>query len=95
MDMKRSLKKAQDYLVYQMNVPPCDFDGGLEFNGYHCYSPDFSPRDGLSSVVGAKRGLSHNIGASSGLSGGEHLSIQKVFRAGWSHIRPQAGGTDR
>jgi hypothetical protein len=48
MDMKRSQKKAQDYLVHQMNVEPCDMDGGLEFNGYHCYSPDFRPREGLS-----------------------------------------------
>ena len=48
MDMKRSLKKAQDYLVHQMNVQPCDIDGGLEFNGYHCYSPDFRPHEGLS-----------------------------------------------
>ncbi|MGO9568412.1 MAG: hypothetical protein ACLP5H_12800 [Desulfomonilaceae bacterium] len=48
MDMKRSLKKAQDYLVFQMNVQPCDIDGGLEFNGYHCYSPDFRPHKGLS-----------------------------------------------
>jgi hypothetical protein len=48
MDMKRSQKEAQDYLVHQMNVQPCDIDGGLEFNGYHCYSPDFRPHDGLS-----------------------------------------------
>ena len=48
MDMKRSLKKAQDYLVLPDERAACDFDGGLEFNGYHCYSPDFSPRDGLS-----------------------------------------------
>jgi hypothetical protein len=48
MDMKRSLKKAQDYLVDQMKVQPCDIDGGLEFNGYHCYSSDFRPHKGLS-----------------------------------------------
>jgi hypothetical protein len=48
MDMKRSQKEAQDYLVHQMNVQPCDIDGGLEFNGYHCYSPDFRPHEGLS-----------------------------------------------
>lgn len=48
MDMKRSLKKAQDYLVHQMKVQPCDIDGGLEFNGYHCYSSDFRPHKGLS-----------------------------------------------
>jgi hypothetical protein len=48
MDMKRSQKKAQDYLVHQLNVQPCDIDGGLEFNGYNCYSPDFRPHEGLS-----------------------------------------------
>jgi hypothetical protein len=48
MEMKRSEKKAQDYLVHQLKVEPCDIDGGLEFNGYHCYSPDFRPKKGLS-----------------------------------------------
>jgi hypothetical protein len=48
MEMKRSLKKAQDYVVYQLNERPCDIDGGFEFNGYHCYSPDFRPSKGLS-----------------------------------------------
>jgi hypothetical protein len=48
METKRSLKKAQDYLVYEKGVNPCDFDGGLEFNGYHCYRSDFKPVDGLS-----------------------------------------------
>jgi hypothetical protein len=48
MEMKRSLKKAQDYVVYQLNERPCNIDGGLEFNGYHCYSPDFRPSKGLS-----------------------------------------------
>jgi hypothetical protein len=48
MDMKRSLKKAQDYVVFELKVPPCEIDGGLEFNGYHCYSPDFRSHKGLS-----------------------------------------------
>ncbi len=48
MDMKRSVKQAQDYLVGQLDVKPCEIDGGLEFNGYHCYSPDFHPKKGLS-----------------------------------------------
>lgn len=48
METKRSLKQAQDYLVHEKGVNPCDFDGGLEFNGYHCYRSDFKPVDGLS-----------------------------------------------
>jgi hypothetical protein len=48
MDMKRSQKEAQDFLVNQVHVQPCDIDGGLEFNGFHCYSPDFHPGKGLS-----------------------------------------------
>jgi hypothetical protein len=48
METKRSLKQAQDYLVHERGVNPCDFDGGLEFNGYHCYRSDFKPVDGLS-----------------------------------------------
>ncbi|MGB6065556.1 MAG: hypothetical protein WBG50_12155 [Desulfomonilaceae bacterium] len=48
MDMKRSLKQAQDYVVRQLDVKPCEIDGGLEFNGYHCYSPGFKPQNGLS-----------------------------------------------
>lgn len=48
MAMKRALKGAQDYVVRDLGVPPCDFDGGMEFNGYHCYQPDFEPKPGLS-----------------------------------------------
>lgn len=48
MAMKRSLLKAQDYLVSDLRVNPCNVDGGMEFNGYHCYRPDFIPKPGLS-----------------------------------------------
>lgn len=48
METKRSIKQAQDYLVHEKGVNPCNFDGGLEFNGYHCYRPDFRPVEGLS-----------------------------------------------
>ncbi|MBI5249019.1 MAG: hypothetical protein HY912_05945, partial [Desulfomonile tiedjei] len=48
MDTKRSLKLAQDYLIYEKRIEPCNFDGGLEFNGYHCYRPEFQPEEGLS-----------------------------------------------
>lgn len=48
MALKRSLKTAQDYLICEKHVDPCSIDGGLEFNGYHCYSPDFKPVEGLS-----------------------------------------------
>jgi hypothetical protein len=48
MAMKRALKNAQDYVERDLGISPCDFDGGLEFNGYHCYRPDFDPRPDLS-----------------------------------------------
>jgi hypothetical protein len=48
MAMKRSLLKAQDYLVSDLRVNPCNVDGGMEFNGYHCYRQDFIPKPGLS-----------------------------------------------
>jgi hypothetical protein len=37
MEMKRSLKQAHDYLISELQVNPCNTDGGFEFNGYHCY----------------------------------------------------------
>ncbi len=48
MEMKRSLKQAQDYLVYDLKADPCHIDGGFEFNGYHCASKDFKPVKDLS-----------------------------------------------
>jgi hypothetical protein len=48
MEMKRSLKSAQDHLVQDLKVEPCHLDGGFEFNGYHCYNQDFKGRPGLS-----------------------------------------------
>jgi hypothetical protein len=48
MAMKRSLKSAQDYVVHDLGVSPCDFDGGVEFNGYHCYRPDYLKKPGKS-----------------------------------------------
>ncbi|MEW6530543.1 MAG: glycosyltransferase family 39 protein [Thermodesulfobacteriota bacterium] len=48
MEMKRTLTKAQQYLVRDLKVDPCRFDGGFEFNGYHCYERDFQSVAGLS-----------------------------------------------
>ena len=48
MEMKRTLKQAQDYLVYDLQADPCHIDGGFEFNGYHCSRKDFKPVKGLS-----------------------------------------------
>jgi hypothetical protein len=42
MDMKRSQKKAQDYLVHQMHSA-VDIDGGLSLT-FHCYNPFADPR---------------------------------------------------
>lgn len=36
-ELKRSLTMAHDYALNELKVPPCNMDGGFEFNGYHCY----------------------------------------------------------
>jgi hypothetical protein len=46
--MKRALKTAQDYVVTHLGHDPCSYDGGFEFNGYHCYDNSFHPRPGMS-----------------------------------------------
>ncbi len=48
MALKRALNKAHNYLLHELKVDPCQVDGGFEFNGYHCYRPDFKAREGLS-----------------------------------------------
>jgi hypothetical protein len=48
MELKRAQKKAVDYLVQEKSVNPCHIDAGFEFNGYHCYDPNFEPVKGLS-----------------------------------------------
>ena len=48
MALKRSQKEALDYLTQDIRVNPCNVDGGFEFNGYHCYDPNFQPKEGLS-----------------------------------------------
>lgn len=48
MELKRAQTKAQDFLVNDLKVNPCNIDGGFEFNGYHCYRRDFHRKPGLS-----------------------------------------------
>ncbi len=48
MELKRAQKNAVDYLVQEKGVSPCQIDAGFEFNGYHCYDPNFQPAKGLS-----------------------------------------------
>jgi hypothetical protein len=48
MELKRSQKQALDYLVQEKSENPCHIDGGFEFNGYHCYDPNFRPVKGFS-----------------------------------------------
>jgi hypothetical protein len=48
METKRHVKLAQDFATEVLKVDPCHMDGGMEFNGYHCYHKDFKPIDGLS-----------------------------------------------
>ena len=45
---RRAAAQAHDYVVRELKVDPCRFDGGFEYNGFHCYRPGFRPRPGLS-----------------------------------------------
>jgi hypothetical protein len=42
METKRTILKAQNYVTDTLGVKPCDFDGGFEFNGYHCYDKSYN-----------------------------------------------------
>ncbi len=48
LEMKRAQHRAQQYVITQMNVDPCSFDGGFEFNGYYCYNVHYKPSEGKS-----------------------------------------------
>jgi hypothetical protein len=48
MELKRTQKQAFDYLVQEKSENPCHMDGGFEFNGYHCYDPNFRAVKGFS-----------------------------------------------
>jgi uncharacterized protein YjfI (DUF2170 family) len=48
MDIKRAVSQAHNYVITETHTNPCDFDGGFEFNGFHCYRKDFVQREGLS-----------------------------------------------
>ena len=48
MALKRSQTLALDYLTRDLKVTPGFIDGGFEFNGYHCYRPDYKPLEGRS-----------------------------------------------
>ena len=37
MALKRSQAKAINFVVRDLKAKPCNFDGGMEFNGYNCY----------------------------------------------------------
>ncbi|MFA6224409.1 MAG: glycosyltransferase family 39 protein [Desulfomonilaceae bacterium] len=48
MALKRSQAQALNYLTQDLKVSPNHIDGGFEFNGYHCFSKDFHPKEGKS-----------------------------------------------
>jgi hypothetical protein len=48
MALKRAQEQAHDFILHEMRADPCDGDGGMEFNGYHCYCQDFKVKPGLS-----------------------------------------------
>ncbi len=48
MEIRRTVSKANYFLVSHLKVKPCDFDGGFEFNGYHCYDTEHRVGSGQS-----------------------------------------------
>jgi hypothetical protein len=42
METKRTILRAQNYVINELHTKPCDFDGGFEFNGYHCYDKSYN-----------------------------------------------------
>jgi 4-amino-4-deoxy-L-arabinose transferase-like glycosyltransferase len=48
MELKRAQHRAAEYVMNQLGASPCDFDGGFEFNGYHCYKKGFTSAKGAS-----------------------------------------------
>lgn len=48
MEIRRTVTKANYYLTTHLKVKPCDFDGGFEFNGYHCYDAGHEVKPGRS-----------------------------------------------
>jgi len=46
--MKRAVAAAQEYVSTELRYAPCSWDGGFEYNGYHCYDKRFRPRPGMS-----------------------------------------------
>ena len=48
MALKRVQKQALDFVEQDLKIKPCEGDGGMEYNGYHCYDRDFTKRPGLS-----------------------------------------------
>lgn len=48
MEIRRTVSKANYFLVSHLKVKPCDFDGGFEFNGYHCYDTEHRVSSGQS-----------------------------------------------
>lgn len=48
LEIRRTVTKANYFLTSHLKVKPCDFDGGFEFNGYHCYDVNHRVKPGQS-----------------------------------------------
>lgn len=48
MEIRRTVQQANHFIVTDLKVKPCEFDGGFEFNGYHCYGASRPVREGYS-----------------------------------------------
>ncbi len=48
MEIRRTVESANHFVVTDLKVKPCEFDGGFEFNGYHCYNVNHRVKDGHS-----------------------------------------------
>ncbi len=48
MEIRRTVEQANHFIVTDLKVKPCEFDGGFEFNGYHCYNINRPVKEGYS-----------------------------------------------
>ncbi len=48
LEVRRTVTKANHFVISHLKARPCDFDGGFEFNGYHCYDMNHEVKQGHS-----------------------------------------------
>ena len=76
--MKGAVNQAQSYVRNTLAIEPCDFDGGFEFNGYHCYDRTYERKKGQSWWWVNRENADTHAGACSRVHDGSRIPIQEV-----------------